>query len=51
MKNTTEELNELRDHLFELSKGYLERYGRDDIYYSLINKIDIINDTHNIQLQ
>lgn len=47
MQSTTDELTELRDHLYELAKGYLERYGRDDIYYSLINTIDTIHDKLN----
>ena len=48
MKTTTrDELNELHDHLFEIAKGYLERFGRDDIYYSLINSIDTIHDKLN----
>lgn len=47
MLSTTDELTELRDHLSELAKGYLERYGRDDIYYSLINTIDTIHDKLN----
>lgn len=45
MQSTTDELTELRDHLYELAKGYLERYGRDDIYYSLINTIENVTDT------
>lgn len=47
MQSTTDELTELRDHLFELAKGYLERYGRDDIYHSIINSIDTIHDKLN----
>ena len=47
MQSTTDELIELRDHLSELASGYLERYGRDDIYYSLINTIDTIHDKLN----
>jgi hypothetical protein len=41
----SDELIELRDHLSELASGYLERYGRDDIYYSLINTIENVTDT------
>ena len=44
MTDTIEEMIELRDHLSELASGYLERYGRDDIYYSLINTIENVTD-------
>lgn len=44
---STTELTELRDHLSELASGYLERYGRDDIYNSIINSIETINDKLN----
>lgn len=44
---STTELTELRDHLSELASGYLERYGQDDIYDSIINSIETINDKLN----
>ena len=45
--DSNEELIEFRDYLSELASGYLERYGRDEVYYSLINTVDTIHDKLN----
>jgi hypothetical protein len=45
----TEELQELRSHLLELSDGYAERYGRDHIYNSfqmLLSQLNQLLEKH-----